>query len=306
MAIPSSQFYYNRKVLVTGGAGFIGSRVVSHLLAAGAQVTVLDDLSTGSLKAIEHLSRHLTFIEGTITDPATCLEAANQHSIIIHLAAMASVPASCANPEKAHAINVTGTCNMLEAARHIDSIQRFLFASSSAVYGNCTTACNEDTPCAPLSPYGFSKHIGEIYLKQYAQIYGLNTLSLRFFNVVDTETPAHLLPHAGVVAQWRYKFARREPICMWGDGNQTRDFVPVTFIAQTLLKLATLPDHYWHGDVINIASGKNITLNSLFQELKKEFPDYNLLPHYAPARPGDIYHSIADCKKLFTLLHGLN
>lgn len=300
MLTPAS-FYRNRPVLVTGGAGFIGSHVVEKLVSLGAKVTVIDNLSTGCLDNLKNILSSITFLPATIEDYTLCKKAIQSQSIIIHLAAIVSVPYSFDHPKITHDTNVTGTLNLLEAARE-SSIDRFLFSSSSAVYGNAHQACHEDMPCNPLSPYGTSKYMGELYLKQYAHLYHISTLGMRFFNVTGQRQA--IGKHTGVVAQWRQKLAHHEPITILGDGNQTRDFIEVTWVADTILKLATID--FTKGDIVNIASGKSTSLNQLFEQLKQEFPSYTLSPVYAPPRPGDIIHSSADCSKLFRLLSRAN
>ena len=290
-------FYHNKRILVTGGAGFIGSHLVEQLVHKGAYVTVIDNLSTGSLENLKNILSSLQFIHGNINDINVCKQAMYGQSMVIHLAALVSVPDSVKHPQATHDTNVTGTINLLEAAR-IAAIDRFLFSSSAAVYGDYASLCHENLPCKPLSPYGFSKLLAELYLQQYTEVYDLATLSMRFFNVISQQTT-----QPGVVAQWRKKFIAHEPIIVWGDGHQTRDFVPVNFLVETILKLATLPKASMkEHKVVNIASGKTVSLNQLFVQLQKEFPTYHLPLCYAPARPGDIMHSSADCTKLSSLL----
>jgi nucleoside-diphosphate-sugar epimerase len=299
-----ADFYHNKHILVTGGAGFIGSHVVEKLVALGSHVTVLDNLSTGTLANLQHLYHTIRFIKATITDPTAYQHAVADSTLVIHLAALASVPACTEQPLVAHMTNITGTLALLEAARQAH-LERFLFASSSAVYGNCALPCHEDMTPQPQSFYGLLKLFGERYVQHYAQTYSLNALSLRFFNVFGPRQNADS-PHAGVIAQWRKKIAAGEQITLSGDGSQTRDFIPVTFVADTIIKLASLPDRYLRGDAVNIASGKSTSLTTLLSQLVGEFPSYNLPICYSPKRQGDIDHSSADCKKLMQLLAAID
>lgn len=289
-----SLFYKNRPVLVTGGAGFIGSQLVDALVMLGAHVTVLDNFSTGTKENLDAVRNNIKIIHGDITNFDTCLLATRNAEIIFHLAALVSVPESCKEPHACHAINVTGTHNLLEAARQNSKTppQRFIFSSSAAVYGPHEGICTETAPCDPCSPYGFSKLMGELYCRQYALTYGLETTVLRYFNVYGPRQKAN----TGVVAHFKHCLETGIPLTIHGDGLQERDFVPVQNIVTANLLLGTrqpaLP-----GNIFNIATGTSISLISLVNRLKAQYPDY---PHpitFAPARPGDIRHSAADCSK---------
>jgi nucleoside-diphosphate-sugar epimerase len=293
-------YYKDKQVLVTGGAGFIGSHIVESLVSYGAQVTVLDNLSTGNIENIAHLLDKIMFVHGSITDSRTCLDASRNKSHIFHLAAFISVPQSIENPKLCHEINVTGTFNLLEAA-HLNNVQRFVFSSSSAVYGTADGPCSETTPCNPTSPYGFSKLIGEYLCKQYAQNFGLETVCLRYFNVFGQRQNPNGA-YAAVVAKFKDLMQHHKPITIFGDGLQTRDFIPVQQVAYTNLLLGMLPAHTVSGELFNVASGTSITLLELLNTLKIEFPNYTLAPNFAPERPGDIRHSTAVCTKLQTLV----
>lgn len=289
-------FYNNKKVVVTGGAGFIGSHLVDALVAQGAHVTVIDNLSTGSLDNLLQVLPNITFIQEDITNLTACLEATQDHELIFHCAAIASVPASWEDPALCHTVNVTGTVNMLESARK-NSIGRLIFSSSSAVYGAHSGICSEETtPCAPTSPYGFSKLLGEFYGKQYSLLHGVDTVLLRYFNVFgDRQNDSG--PYAGVVAAFKRKMAQNIPVTMHGDGLQTRDFIPVEDVVQANLLLGALPREHLSKSAYNIGRGSAISLLGLFEHLKKDFPEYTHAPEFLPARPGDIKHSVADCSK---------
>lgn len=290
-------FYKNKKVLVTGGAGFIGSHLVEALVALGAYVTVLDNFSTGSEENLASVRDQISIIDGDITEYQTCLQATHNSSIIFHLAALISVPESCQNPRACHETNVTGTHNLLEAARQ-NNTQRFIFSSSAAVYGPHEGLCSETTPCNPCSPYGLSKVMGELYCHQYAQLYELETTVLRYFNVYGDRQKAN----TGVVAHFRHSLATGVPLTIHGDGMQERDFVPVQTIVTANLLLGSTPRATVNDHIFNIATGTSISLISLVNRLKSQYPDYNHPIRFVPARPGDIRLSAADCTKFHQIL----
>jgi UDP-glucose 4-epimerase len=285
--------YKDTSVLVTGGAGFIGSHLVEKLVSLGAHVTVLDDFSTGSLDNLAAVQDSITLLRGSITNYDTCLEAARDKQFVFHLAAFISVPESIINPLRCHEVNVHGTAHMLEAAR-VQGVQTFMFSSSSAVYGNQSVACHETMTPAPTSPYGFSKLMGEYLCKQYATVYNLNTVITRYFNVFGNRQTPHG-PYAGVVAQFKQKMIDNTPVTIYGNGAQQRDFVSVDEVVKANLTLASIATT--KSEVFNIASGKSTTILELFQNLKKDFPTYTVEPQFLPARSGDIYCSLADCSK---------
>lgn len=194
----SFDFYTETPVLVTGGCGFIGSCVAKKLVALGADVSIIDNLSTGRLDNIETIKDNITFIKETITNFDTCLNITKGKKIIFHLAAFISVPESIKKPYQCHDINIQGTVNLLEAARR-NNVNTFVFSSSAAVYGQREGICSEVSTTAPTSPYGFSKLIGELYCKQYAHVFDMNTVILRYFNVYGAgQNPNG--PYAAVVA----------------------------------------------------------------------------------------------------------
>jgi len=287
--------YRHTSVLVTGGAGFIGSHLVERLVTLGAQVTVLDDLSTGNLANLASVSHDITFVKGSVTDFETCLTATANKKIIFHLAAFVSVPKSLEAPYECHETNVEGTFNLLESAR-INGTERFVFSSSSAVYGATEKPCVETMPCNPESPYGFSKLIGELYCKQFAHNFGLDTICLRYFNVFgERQNPQG--DYAAVVAKFKEQIHNNRPITIFGDGLQKRDFVPVATVVDANIQLGALPKEQLRGDVVNIGSGKSITLLELIDMLAQEHPEYAQQIRFAAARPGDLRYSQADCSK---------
>jgi len=287
-----THFYTNKKILVTGGCGFIGSHLAEKLVALGAQVTIMDNLSTGSLQNISTIKNKITYLHKDITNFDDCLTATHNQNIVFHEAAFISVPESLKNPTECNTINVLGTFNMLEAARH-NGVKTFVFASSAAVYGNHEGVCAESMPCHPSSPYGFSKLIGEKYLQQYTINFGMHTIALRYFNVFgERQNPNS--PYAGVVAKFTDLIKNNKPLTVLGDGTQTRDFIPVTKIVEANINLATLPEEQTNGHTFNIATGKSVSLLQLINQLKNQYPDYNQPISFAPPRPGDVKHSAAD------------
>jgi UDP-N-acetylglucosamine/UDP-N-acetyl-alpha-D-glucosaminouronate 4-epimerase len=293
-------FFYNRPVLVTGGAGFIGSHLVEKLVELGAYVTVLDDFSTGSLENLASVSDAITIQRASITDRAACLQATKGASVVFHLAAFISVPDSLHNPLQCYEINVQGTLNLLEACR-INNVTRFVFSSSAAVYGSGHELCAEDSATTPESAYGTSKLIGEFLCQQYARNFGLKTICLRYFNVFgDRQNPQG--SYAGVVAKFKDQMRNNYPITIFGNGQQTRDFIPVGNVVAANLNLALLADGEMTGQAYNIATGTSITLLELVELLKKDFPTYQEPVRFLPARAGDIQRSAANCQKYYRVI----
>lgn len=294
------KFFNQKKVLVTGGAGFIGSHLCHRLVELGAKVTVLDNLSTGSRDNLATVKNEITLIEGSITDYQTCLDATREKDLVFHLAAFVSVPASVEKPLACHEVNITGTANLLEACR-ANKIGRFVFSSSSAVYGNHEGVCDEKTPCQPTSPYGLSKWVGELYCRQYAQGYGVGTVCLRYFNVYgQRQSPQGA--YAAVVAKFAHQLKNDLPVTIFGDGSQTRDFIPVAKVVEANLSLAQLPPAAMTGEAYNIATGTSTSLLELYRTLKTDHPGTTSTLEFRPARPGDIGHSAASVAKYHTAI----
>ncbi len=292
------KFYAGKNILVTGGCGFIGSHVAEKLTHLGARVTILDDLSTGSLKNIQDVKNKVTFWQGDVTDFDTCAIATKNKDIIFHLAAFISVPHSFIDPTLCHKVNVDGTFNILQAARQ-NNVSRVIFSSSAAVYGPHEGVCSEKTACNPTSPYGFSKLIGEYYCMQYRTNFNLSTVALRYFNVWGARQNSDG-PYSSAVAQFSQKMKQNKPITIFGDGKQTRDFVSVGDVADANILLGMHAPQLKES-VFNIASGKSITILNLIDELKKQFPDYTGSIQFAPARSGDVFSSQADCSRYYQL-----
>lgn len=290
-----NNFYKNKNILVTGGAGFIGAHLVEELVKNGACVKVLDNLSTGNIENLKDILNKIEFINNNIIDFNSCLKATENINTIFHLAAYTSVPGSVEEPIKCHDININGTINLLEAAR-INKVKNFVFSSSSAVYGNKNIACKEDSSCEPTSIYGATKLMGELYCKQYFNLYNINTVILRYFNVYGPRQ-INSGPLAPVYSKFKELIKNNSPINVFGDGSQKRDFVHVSQVVQANLN-AGYKAHSFSGQIFNVASGKSISIKELIEVIKEEFPQYNQEVKFGPARLGDIQDSIADCSKL--------
>lgn len=296
-------YYSDKQVLVTGGCGFIGSYIVERLVGYGTRVTVLDDLSSGSLDNIAPWRDKVTFIKGSITDAQACKLAVKGNTHVFHLAACTSVTQSMQDPRTCHEINVNGTFNMLEAATQ-EGVHRFVFSSSAAVYGTPETSCSESTPCRPISPYGSSKLIGEELCWQFYYAHNLQTVCLRYFNVFGPrQNPQG--QYAAVVAKFTALMSANEPITIYGDGQQTRDFISVGQVVTTNLAMGMAPENLLQDRIYNVATGRSITLLELIDELKKNYPDYHHAPLFLPARKGDIKASVADCRRLQKVMNAL-
>jgi len=290
--------YKNLPVLVTGGCGFIGSHLVEKLVSLGARVTILDNLSTGTLGNISTVRDSVSLINASVTDLAACCDAAKNQKLIFHLAALISVADSVENPTLCHHVNVDGTFNMLEAARKA-GIKRFVFSSSAAVYGNIEGLCSENSPCHPVSPYGFSKRIGELYCQQYAHVLGLETVILRYFNVFGArQNPQGA--YAGVIAKFNQHMSENKPIIVFGNGRQTRDFVPVEAVVNANIKLG-IHEAIRPGDVYNVATGKSVSILELIDRLRQQHPHFSGEIKFEPARSSEINDSRADCRKLWRI-----
>lgn len=296
--------YKNMPVLVTGGCGFIGSHLAQKLVEYGAHVTIIDDLSTGSLTNIANINHNITFIHKSIVDLDACMAASAGQKFIFHQAAYISVPGSLENPTACHQTNVMGTLNLLEAA-HKNNVERFVFASSAAVYGQREGICDETMQPSPTSPYGFSKFMNELYAHYYTDNYGLNTIGLRYFNVYGPNQNPYGT-YAAVVTKLRHQMLHNQPITIFGDGTQTRDFIHVSEVVDANLTLALLDPTHTKGQIFNIATGSSISLLTLLDQLKKQYPDYTGEITFQPKRAGDVTHSRADCSKYNALCSNQN
>jgi len=288
------------RVLVTGGAGFIGSWTVEALVAAGHEVSVYDSFVTGKAAYLDAVAAEVAVTRGDIRHPLALQRAVRRFepAAIIHLAACVSVPLSLGRALRSHDDNVRGTLAVLEAAR-ANGVERVVLASSAAVYGrNTTVPLNEDTPLAPLSPYALHKRVGEDYARLYNELYGLNTVALRYFNVFGPrQDPAS--PYSGVVARFADAARLGHPITINGDGAQTRDFVYVGDVARANVAAVDAGLHGHH--VINVATGRETSL----LDLRAAIMDVTGCPlpyETGPARQGDVMRSCADVARLRGLL----
>jgi len=279
------------QILITGGAGFIGSHTADAALAAGHSVRVLDDLSSGD---VANLSQDIEFIEGNVTDERSVARAAAGCDAIIHLAALVSVPQSLQQPLHTYHVNTTGTVTVLDAARR-HGIRRFVLASTCAVYGDLPGRKEETSPVQPLVPYAVSKLMAEQWVQMYARAYAMETVVLRYFNVYGPRQRADS-PYSGVLARWCAAVRQGEPCTIFGDGSQTRDFVSVHDVAQANLFAATYTGFTW-GEVYHVATGHSVSLNQVLETLDI-LASQPVRRCYAPPRAGDILHSAGSSAKL--------
>ncbi len=284
--------------LVTGGGGFIGSHLVRALVQRGIQVRVLDNTSSGSRERIADILHAVEWVDGDIRDTDTLRKVCQDAEVILHQAAVASVPRSIAEPNMTHATNITGTLNVLLAARDA-GVRRVVFASSSAVYGNLpATPKTEMMPVQPLSPYGVQKLAAESYCRIWHTIYGLETVALRYFNVFGPAQDPQS-EYAAVIPRFISAVVEGRTPIVYGDGEQSRDFIYISNVVDMNLLAATVPDAA--GQVINVGTGEKITLNQLLAELGR-ISKQPLHPHYEAARSGDVRESLADISLMRTVL----
>jgi UDP-glucose 4-epimerase len=278
------------KALVTGGAGFIGSHIVEALVEQGSSVTVLDNLSTGSELNLAGVKNDITFIKGDIRDRQILEDAAQDCDAIFHLAAVVSVPETIEKPVESALINDMGTLFVLQAARK-KNVRRVVFSSSCAVYGDDPQLPkNESMNPLPCSPYAVQKLTGEHYLRLSAELFGLETVALRYFNVFGPrQDPSSA--YSGVISIFMKKAVEDQAPVIFGDGNQSRDFIYVDDVVKANLLAATVAPA--KGDIINIGTGSDIRINRLW-DMVCEFSGVTRKPEYQPARPGDIYASVAN------------
>ncbi len=283
-----------KNILVTGGAGFIGSNLVTNLLQKNYSVTVIDNLSAGKMENLDSAKSNpnFKFIQGDIRNPKDLEKAMQGADAVAHLAALIDVSASVADPILTHEINVTGTLNVLQEAAK-SKIKKVVFASSTAVYGDTKILpVKEDTPFQPISPYAASKVAAEAYCSAFAGCYGLETVRLRFFNVYGPKNENS--PYSGVITKFLLKAKQNQPLIIEGDGEQTRDFIHVNDIV-TALTLA-LEAKNASGEAYNVCTGKPITINKLAKTVT-EVVHKDLESKHAPPRIGDIRFSYGDPSK---------
>jgi UDP-glucose 4-epimerase len=283
---------------VTGGAGFIGSHLCDGLLAAGWAVRVLDDFSSGRESNVAHLSERIELVRGDLADPPTAARAMQGIEVVFHQGAVPSVPRSVAEPLRTNRANLDGTLNVLECARQ-GGVRRVVFAASSSAYGDTEVLPKvESMPANPLSPYALQKYGGEVYCRLYHQLYGLETVALRYFNVFGPRQDPKS-EYAAVVPRFATACLRGEPARINGDGGQSRDF---TFVADAVrANLLAADASKAPGHVVNVAGGRRISLLELLAALQA-ITGSSVAPVHGPARAGDVRHSQADLGRARELL----
>jgi UDP-glucose 4-epimerase len=289
------------KVLVTGGAGFIGSHLTEALLQEGHRVRVLDDFSTGKRENLIFNKEYpsLEIIEGDIRHLAICQKAMKDIEYVFHQAALPSVQRSVEDPLGSNAVNGGGTLNILFAARE-ETVKRVIYASSSSIYGDTPTLPkHEEMLSHPLSPYALQKYIGEQYCRLFYELYGLETVSLRYFNIFGPKQDPNSI-YSAVIPKFIDALLQGSPPIIFGDGEQSRDFTYIGNVVQANL-LAMSAEHL-HGEAINIACAERTSLNQLVNVLRKILGS-KLSPVYEEPRKGDVRHSLADIRRGKELLN---
>lgn len=286
-------------ILITGGGGFIGSHLVRGCIDAGHSVVVLDNLSTGSF---DQLPQSATCIQGDVTHLETVMGAMSGCNAVFHHAAQVSVLGSQKSPLDTVHSNIWGTSVVLEAARH-HQVTHVTVASSAAVYGNSPFSTQSETdPPAPDSPYGVSKWVGETICAMYRQQYGLPVMVWRYFNVVGKGQGIQS-DYAAVIPKWAHMLEQRVPLTIYGDGHQTRDFVPVSLIVSLHLQL--LQKQEWSDWVINVGSGRSTSLLALSEAMQGVYHTPVGVTHLPP-NPAEITHSLANTTRMHSLFLGLS
>ena len=281
------------KMLVTGGAGFIGSHLAERLVREGNDVRVLDNLATGHRRNIAPLAEELELVEGDIQSYERVNNAVRECELVFHIAALPSVPRSVQDPLTSNATNVIGTLNVLLAARDA-GVRRVVFASSSSVYGrNSALPTREDLAPLPISPYAVAKLAGEGYCRSFADVYGLETVCLRYFNVFGPRQDP-LSQYSAVIPSFIAALLENRPPTIFGDGEQSRDFTYVENVVEANLLAARSANGV--GETFNVACGERVTLNRLLDELRAQL-DTNTEARYEPGRPGEVRHSLADISR---------
>jgi len=283
------------KILVTGGAGFIGSNLTEALLKKGCVVRVLDNFSTGKGENLIFAKKYpsLEIIEGDICDLNACQKAVRKVDYVFHQAALPSVQRSIEDPEASNAINVGGTLNILLAARD-ERVKRVIYASSSSIYGDTPTLPKHEemNPC-PLSPYALQKYVGEQYCRLFHRLYGLDTISLRYFNIFGPKQDPNSL-YSAVIPKFIEALIHDRRPTIFGDGKQSRDFTYIDNVVRA--NLLAMSARRLHGEAVNVACGKRTSLNRLLNILK-EILGSAQSPIYEEPRKGDVRHSLADIRK---------
>jgi UDP-glucose 4-epimerase len=288
----------SEKYLVTGGAGFIGSHLVRRLAAEGKTVRVVDNLSTGRVSRLDDLMTAIEFVEGDLADKRVSQDAVKEIDYVLHQAAVPSVQRSVQDPVGTNRANITATLNLLESSRNA-RVRRLVYAASSSAYGDTEVLPKkEDMPANPLSPYALQKLAGEQYCKLYHNLYGLETVSLRYFNVFGPDQDPDS-DYSAVIPKFTTKLLAAESLTVYGDGEQSRDFTYIENVVEA--NLLALRAKEAPGKVCNIGCGERITLKQLIQILEK-ITDAKARVEYAAAKPGDVRHSLADIGRAKAIL----
>ena len=284
--------------LVTGGAGFIGSHIVRRLVSEGVKVRVVDNLSTGMEARLDNIRGSIDFVFGDLADEQVSNDVVNGIDYVLHQAAVPSVQRSMSDPIGTNRANVTATLNLLESCRRV-GVRRLIYAASSSVYGDTEVLPKTESMAPnPLSPYALQKLVGERYCKLYYDLYGLETVSLRYFNVFGPDQDPYS-EYSAVIPKFITKLATKQPLTVYGDGEQSRDFTYVENVVEAnllALEAAEAP-----GQVCNIGCGERITLNALIH-LLEEVMGTRAEVNYAQSKPGDVRHSLADITSARRLL----
>lgn len=285
--------------LVTGGAGFIGSHLAATLLERGARVRVIDNLSTGYRANLEEIGGDIDFVNASITDSQALNRALDNVELVFHEAAIPSVPRSVKSPAETHESSVDGTFSLLLAARD-RKVRRLVYAASSSAYGDQPESPKRESMRPdPLSPYAVAKLVGEHYCQVFTRSYGLETVSLRYFNVFGPrQDPGS--EYSGVISRFIRSLQSGERPTIYGDGEQSRDFTYISNVLDANMRAAESTTAV--GKVINIGNGKSVTINELLNTLKELSGHPDVTAEYAPARTGDIRHSLADISEAASLL----
>lgn len=283
--------------LVTGGAGFIGSHLVEELVRRGERVRVADSLVTGHRENLAHVDG-IEFLEGDLAAPDFARRAVRNVDFVLHQAAIPSVPRSVQDPLSSNRANVDGTLNVLLASRDA-GVRRVVFAGSSSAYGDTPVLPkHEDMPVNPLSPYALQKVVGEWYLRMFTRLYGLETVTIRYFNVFGPRQDP-MSPYSGVISVFATALLENRPPVIYGDGGQTRDFTYVANVVDGVLRACEAPEA--NGEVINVATGGRVSLNELFETMRRLI-GVDVRPVFAEPRRGDVRDSQADITKARRLL----
>lgn len=280
----------NPKYLVTGGAGFIGSHIIRRLLREGGKVRVVDNLVTGDLERLSDVRSAVEFQQGDLADPRVCEQAVAGVDYVLHQAAIPSVQRSINDPVATNRANINATLNLLESARKA-GIKKFVYAASSSAYGDTETLPKQEAMAPnPLSPYALQKLVGEQYCRLYHQLFGVETVCLRYFNVFGPGQDPNS-EYSAVIPKFINRMLKKDRLTVFGDGEQSRDFTYVENVVDA--NLLALQASNAAGKLFNIACGKRVTLNGLIEKLEAIL-DLKTAIDYLPRRVGDVRHSLAD------------